>query len=155
GKAALRCLPLYPVRTGLWRRRPTILCGPYAGGSIGGREGNRAGLSGHCRIARQFHVRLWPTRAPSVRYGPNRRHHPRSPVLLGPGGRAIACSTQPCLGSAGMNRPYLRFAKWSRLPLIRQAEAAECGLACLAMIAGWHGLDIDLTTLRRRFPISL
>jgi ATP-binding cassette subfamily B protein RaxB len=52
-------------------------------------------------------------------------------------------------------RPYLRFAKWNRLPLIRQAEAAECGLACLAMIAGWHGLDIDLTTLRRRFPISL
>jgi ATP-binding cassette subfamily B protein RaxB len=53
------------------------------------------------------------------------------------------------------DRPYLRFARWSRLPLVRQAEAAECGLACLAMIAGWHGLDIDLTTLRRRCPISL
>jgi ATP-binding cassette subfamily B protein RaxB len=52
-------------------------------------------------------------------------------------------------------RPYLRFARWTRLPLVRQAEAAECGLACLAMIAGWHGLDIDLATLRRRFPISL
>jgi ATP-binding cassette, subfamily B, bacterial CvaB/MchF/RaxB len=52
-------------------------------------------------------------------------------------------------------RPYLRFARWTRLPLVRQAEAAECGLARLAMIAGWHGLDIDLATLRRRFPISL
>src|SRR3954451_23669942 len=52
-------------------------------------------------------------------------------------------------------RPHLRFAKWNRLPLVRQAEAAECGLACLAMIAGWHGLDTDLTTLRRRFSVSL
>ena len=31
---------------------------------------------------------------------------------------------------------------------------AECGLACLAMIAGHYGLDIDLGTLRRRFPQS-
>jgi ATP-binding cassette subfamily B protein RaxB len=42
-----------------------------------------------------------------------------------------------------------------RLPLIRQTEAAECGLACLAMVAGYHGLDTDMTTLRRRFPISI
>jgi ATP-binding cassette subfamily B protein RaxB len=62
-------------------------------------------------------------------------------------------SENSCLREPG--RPYLRFAKWGRLPLVRQAEAAECGLACLAMIAGWHGLDIDLTTLRRRFPVSL
>jgi len=43
----------------------------------------------------------------------------------------------------------------TRLPLVRQAEAAECGLACLAMISGWHGYDTDLVSLRRRFPISL
>jgi len=42
-----------------------------------------------------------------------------------------------------------------RLPVIRQTEAAECGLACLAMIATWHGHRIDLNTLRRRFPVSL
>ena len=41
------------------------------------------------------------------------------------------------------------------LPLILQTEAAECGLACLAMIAGYHGHQIDIGTLRRRYPISL
>lgn len=39
-------------------------------------------------------------------------------------------------------------------PIIRQTESAECGLACLAMISGWHGLLIDLPTLRNRFNIS-
>jgi ATP-binding cassette, subfamily B, bacterial CvaB/MchF/RaxB len=42
-----------------------------------------------------------------------------------------------------------------RLPLVRQTEAAECGLACLAMIACYWGHRVDLTTLRRRHPISL
>ncbi|MFN9709469.1 MAG: peptidase domain-containing ABC transporter [Burkholderiales bacterium] len=41
------------------------------------------------------------------------------------------------------------------LPLIRQSEAAECGLACLAMVASFHGHQIDLNTLRRRYPVSL
>ena len=40
------------------------------------------------------------------------------------------------------------------VPLVMQTEGAECGLACLAMIAGAHGLQTDLATLRRRFPIS-
>jgi ATP-binding cassette subfamily B protein RaxB len=42
-----------------------------------------------------------------------------------------------------------------RLPVILQSEATECGLACLAMIAGYHGHEIDLNTLRRRHPVSL
>lgn len=42
-----------------------------------------------------------------------------------------------------------------RLPLLLQTEAAECGLACLAMVAGAHGLDTDLPSLRERFQISL
>ncbi len=41
-----------------------------------------------------------------------------------------------------------------RVPLILQSEAAECGLACLAMIACTHGHDTDLLTLRRRFELS-
>lgn len=41
-----------------------------------------------------------------------------------------------------------------RLPLVTQSESAECGLACLAMIAGYHGLETDLAALRRRVPIS-
>jgi ATP-binding cassette subfamily B protein RaxB len=43
----------------------------------------------------------------------------------------------------------------SAVPVILQAEAAECGLACLAMVAGAHGLDTDLPTLRQRFSLSL
>lgn len=42
-----------------------------------------------------------------------------------------------------------------KMPLMRQAEAAECGLACVGMIAGAHGLKTDLPTLRSKFPISL
>jgi ATP-binding cassette subfamily B protein RaxB len=36
-----------------------------------------------------------------------------------------------------------------------QTEAAECGLACLGMIASYFGHRIDIDTLRRRHPISL
>ncbi len=42
-----------------------------------------------------------------------------------------------------------------RLPMLLQTEGAECGLACLAMIAARHGLDSDLPTLRRRFSVSM
>lgn len=42
-----------------------------------------------------------------------------------------------------------------RTPVMRQAEAAECGLACLAMVASYHGYNVDLATLRRKFSISL
>ncbi len=38
---------------------------------------------------------------------------------------------------------------------IIQSEAAECGLASLAMVADAHGLRIGLAELRRRFPLSL
>src|SRR5579872_2920983 len=49
----------------------------------------------------------------------------------------------------------LRLTGRARLPLVRQNELAECGLACLAMVAGYHGHEIDLTMLRRKFHISL
>jgi ATP-binding cassette subfamily B protein RaxB len=42
-----------------------------------------------------------------------------------------------------------------RTPLILQTEAAECGLAALAMVAGAHGHRTDLPTLRQRFSLSL
>ena len=42
-----------------------------------------------------------------------------------------------------------------RLPVILQTEAAECGLACLAMVMGYHGVITDLATLRARHAISL
>ncbi|RYZ87745.1 MAG: peptidase domain-containing ABC transporter, partial [Proteobacteria bacterium] len=43
----------------------------------------------------------------------------------------------------------------NRLPVIIQSEVNECGLACLAMIASYHGHDINLAALRRRFPVSV
>ncbi|OLF53420.1 peptidase domain-containing ABC transporter [Pseudomonas chlororaphis] len=42
-----------------------------------------------------------------------------------------------------------------RLPMMLQAQMAECGLACLAMIACYHGADTDLAALRRRFMPSV
>lgn len=38
---------------------------------------------------------------------------------------------------------------------ILQSQAAECSLACLAMIAAAHGRAEGLAELRRRFPVSL
>lgn len=42
-----------------------------------------------------------------------------------------------------------------RMPVILQTEVAECGLACLAMVAGYYGHNIDLGALRRRFSASM
>lgn len=42
-----------------------------------------------------------------------------------------------------------------RLPVILQTEVAECSLACLAMVASFHGHEVDLATLRKQFSLSL
>jgi ATP-binding cassette subfamily B protein RaxB len=47
------------------------------------------------------------------------------------------------------------FGRSGHLPEIHQAAATECGLACLAMIASYHGRQSDLNTLRREYPVSL
>lgn len=39
--------------------------------------------------------------------------------------------------------------------MILQTEVAECGLACLGMIASAYGHKVDLNTLRRQYPTSL
>lgn len=41
-----------------------------------------------------------------------------------------------------------------KTPLIHQTESSECGLACLAMISGFYGKNIDLLTIRQHFNIS-
>lgn len=48
--------------------------------------------------------------------------------------------------SFGLGRP---------LPVILQTEAAECGLACLAMVLNAHGVSTDLAALRARHSVSL
>ncbi|MBF7995975.1 peptidase domain-containing ABC transporter [Rahnella laticis] len=41
-----------------------------------------------------------------------------------------------------------------KLPVLRQTQAAECGLTCVGMIAGFYGHQIDMVSLRHRFPSS-
>lgn len=48
----------------------------------------------------------------------------------------------------------LSFSFSSKIPVVLQTEATECGLACLTMLANYHGYSSDLATLRQRFPIS-
>jgi ATP-binding cassette subfamily B protein RaxB len=43
--------------------------------------------------------------------------------------------------------------KTGRIPVVLQAEHAECGLACLAMVAAAYGAHFDLRTLRVRFNL--
>ena len=59
---------------------------------------------------------------------------------------------------AAMDGGYLSGLQWGwrrKLPVILQTEAAECGLASLAMIACYCGHDVDLPSLRRRYSTSL
>lgn len=55
-----------------------------------------------------------------------------------------------------MNAPLnTGFTVRTKVRLVRQTEMTECGLACLAMVAGTFGLNVDLGSLRRRFQPSL
>jgi ATP-binding cassette subfamily B protein RaxB len=47
-----------------------------------------------------------------------------------------------------------RLGKRQHLPVFLQTEVTECGFVCVAMIANFHGLQINLPSMRRRFPIS-
>jgi ATP-binding cassette subfamily B protein RaxB len=49
----------------------------------------------------------------------------------------------------------LDFTGKRKAPVILQTEAAECGVACLAMVASYFGFKTDLATLRRRFSVSI
>ncbi len=56
------------------------------------------------------------------------------------------------MSASGLN---LRFFARSRVPVRFQTEAAECGLACLAMLCSHYGRRKDLSELRREWPVSL
>ena len=57
--------------------------------------------------------------------------------------------------AAAATWPGHRSSRHRRLPMILQTEAAECGLAALAMVGGYHGHDLDLPSLRQRESLSL
>jgi ATP-binding cassette subfamily B protein RaxB len=48
-----------------------------------------------------------------------------------------------------------RFRRRRKVQPVLASEAAECGLACLAMVARHYGHDIDLNSLRQRFSVSI
>lgn len=57
-----------------------------------------------------------------------------------------------------MQFPILsQLAFWNsrRLPVLLQTEGAECGLACMAMVASYWGHQIDIPSMRRRFSVSM
>lgn len=41
-----------------------------------------------------------------------------------------------------------------RVPVVHQTESSECGLACVAMVCGFYGKNIDLISLRQQFNLS-
>ena len=49
----------------------------------------------------------------------------------------------------------LRFFERARLRIQYQTEAAECGLACLAMVLAFYGKTTNLPALRQLWPISM
>jgi ATP-binding cassette subfamily B protein RaxB len=49
---------------------------------------------------------------------------------------------------------YFFWSRKFRLPVVRQTERGECGLACLAMISSYFGAEVHLAQLRVRFPPS-
>ena len=51
--------------------------------------------------------------------------------------------------------PTLALRPRRRTPELLQDESAECGAACLAMIAGHWGRSLDMPAMRRRFSISV
>jgi ATP-binding cassette subfamily B protein RaxB len=55
----------------------------------------------------------------------------------------------------GIRDRQVNLAVRKKLPIVLQTEAAECGLACLVMIARYHGHNIDLNGLRQTAAISL
>ena len=70
------------------------------------------------------------------------------------GSPPVAAAAAPA-GVVGNYRAALQFGWHRALPMMLQTEAAECGVACLAMVASYHGHDVNLAGLRRHFSTSL
>lgn len=48
---------------------------------------------------------------------------------------------------------HLNFSS-SKLPVLMQTEVAECGLACLAMVASYHGFQTNMLSIRKEYPVG-
>lgn len=54
-----------------------------------------------------------------------------------------------------MSESKLNFTIPRSVPLILQSEIAECGLASMAMLACYHGHQLDMPAMRKRFSANL
>ena len=52
-------------------------------------------------------------------------------------------------------RTPLKFSLSKTPPLILQSEMAECALASIAMVACYHGHQLDMPAMRKRFNANL
>nr|WP_241022384.1 peptidase domain-containing ABC transporter [Burkholderia sp. Se-20373] len=52
-------------------------------------------------------------------------------------------------------KAYLSGLFKTRFPTVLQTESTECGLACVAMLANYHGRHVTLRDLRQKFSVSL
>ncbi len=68
-----------------------------------------------------------------------------------PGGLSeipVAGLSQGDLPDAPVQRSKPSRRRPRRFPIIQQVDETDCGVASLAMIAGWHGLDVSISWLR-------
>lgn len=49
----------------------------------------------------------------------------------------------------------LSFYRKKNIPILLQAEIAECGLASIAMVAGYYGHELDMAAMRKRYSANL
>ncbi len=57
-------------------------------------------------------------------------------------------------GISAATGPVISLRRSRRVRPVAQTEIAECGLACVAMIASFWGKRIDLAEMRRRHPVT-
>src|SRR3546814_7716584 len=64
---------------------------------------------------------------------------PRLAARADQGDPGEGMTTPAAVPPFGVAMNLLNYSGRAMLPMIRQSEAAECGLACLAMVASYHG----------------
>lgn len=57
--------------------------------------------------------------------------------------------------SASLLAHYIHRLGRHHLPVVMQSEVAECGLACVCMVAQYHGHHIDMTALRSQWEVPI
>lgn len=57
--------------------------------------------------------------------------------------------------SSRIAQKQINFSLAKPVSLVLQSEVAECGLASMAMIASYHGHQLDMPAMRKRFSANL